>query len=381
MALSPFWWALFAPNTNDFVDGDHNYFLRALEQAHFAMGSTHPNPCVGAILVKEGSIMAQGYTEPPGRMHAEKHAIAMAEKNVEGSSLYVTLEPCSHFGRTPPCTTAIINAGIKRVVFGVYDPNPLVSGSGVAALKNAGIEVSQIDNPHLQEMAEALVRPFQTWLEKKRPFIVVKIATSFDGHFSAELAKRTKITGPVADVVVHHMRRIADAIMVGANTARIDDPLLTARLGPNLHAQQPASVIVSSNLHLPLGLKLLNRGELVSIIVTTHGFDDALAKNLAERGVRIIGCGGQDGRVDLAEAFAQLAHQGFTSVMVEAGPTLFKHLINGQLADEVWWFRSPKIFKAISASAEISTELMEGNYQMSSSHRLGEDQAFIFNRR
>lgn len=379
VVLTPFFWALPVNNESQSENLDDEFFLRAVDRAQWAMGSTRPNPCVGAVLVKDGSVIAEGHTHPPGGMHAEKHAIAVAEKETVDATLYVTLEPCSHFGRTPPCTNAIINSGIKRVVFGVVDPNPRVSGSGISALKNAGIEVSQIKNARLIDLASALIKPFQTWVEKKRPYVVVKIATSFDGYFSERQGKGSKITGPMADEIVHHMRRRADAIVVGAQTARIDNPRLTARLGPALHGQQPASVVISSNLVLPLTLNLCNRDGLSSLILTGDGYNAAVAQKFIDQGVTVIGCTVRDGEVDLDSALLALAEKGFTSVMVEAGPTLFKGLMNAQLADEIWWFRSQRLLNSDGpAIKDLAQVMAERGYRLSSSRVVGEDEVFIF---
>ena len=265
---------------------DDKFFRVALENAHWASGSTHPNPSVGAVIVREGKIIAVGHTEKPGSMHAEKQALHRAQEDVTGATLYVSLEPCCHTGRTPPCTDAIIKAGICRVVYGVKDPNPIVAGKGIKQLEDAGIIVEEIKNPILREEASAAIKPFCHFIVKKRPLIVTKIATSHD-YAVAKLGIRTKITGAESDTLVHQLRRAVDAVMVGANTVRIDNPQLLARFGQETHGKQPIRVILSHDLDLDPEALIFDTTKAPTWIFCSTRENKKL-KQFVEKGVEII---------------------------------------------------------------------------------------------
>lgn len=379
MSHSVFSWIVDPQVGFDENDTDNDFFLRALRNSQFAMGSTHPNPAVGAVLVKDGKIVADGYTHAPGGMHAEIHAIRSATpKDVRGSTLYVTLEPCSHFGRTPPCTNAIIENGIARVVFGVTDPNPKVYGQGIAELERAGITVAQIAHPELIAMAERQLRSFHTWVAKKRPYVVIKIATSSNGFFSARFGEGTKITGPEADLIVHRMRRAADAVMVGSTTAKIDNPSLTARLSGEGHGKQPASIIVSSKLDLPLTLKLFHRAPWRSLVLTTDTHSPEALNAYADHAVEVVECGARAGKVDMTQAFSRLAELGFTCIMVEAGPSFFTHFVENNLADEIFWFRARAHLASEGPSIKNLDALINRHYQLQETVALAQEDLLMF---
>lgn len=373
MRLSPFCLLLDEGCLSSNADDDQRFFHQALWRAMHAMGSTHPNPAVGAVLVKDGMVVSDGFTEPPGGMHAEKQAIAHAHDAARGSTLYVTLEPCSHFGRTPPCTRAIIEAGIVRVVYGIVDPNPKVCGQGVAELAKTGIDVQQISGDLLREVARAMLAPFSSWIERKRPFVVVKVATSADGFFAQQNGVRTKITGAVADNFVHALRRASDAVMIGGNTARIDDPQLTARYGEPRHQQQPAAIIITASQEVPLHLKICNRRGMRSMVMTTRPFIKEHQHQLAARGVEIIEI------KNLDEAFTILGSLGFTQILVEAGPSLFTAMVQNQWADEIMWLRSREHFKSDGPRVDFVTALKD--YHQDYAQTLGGDELAIFHRR
>ncbi len=359
---------------------EHNLFLRALKHAQFAMGSTHPNPAVGAVIVKDGVVIGEGFTHAPGQMHAEIHALSLATPSLlKGATLYVTLEPCSHFGRTPPCTDAIIKSGISNVVFGVMDPNPKVAGAGIDALTRANINVQMIDDERLRDLAQAHHRPFQIWIKEKRPYVLAKIATSRDGFFSATKGKGSKITGHESDIFVHRMRRAADAIMIGGETARIDDPMLTARLCEEGHGQQPASIVVSGALDLSPQLKIFNRGGMRSILIAPNGYMSA-ADLLRRQGVEIICVPTENGRINLASAFTELARLGFTMIMVEAGPILFTHLVSQHLVDEAFWFRSQHAFASDGPRIEHLQDFIENHYEKIHERACGDDDLRVYAR-
>lgn len=313
---------------------DEVFFVAALKNALFASGSTHPNPSVGAVIVKDGRIIAHGHTEKPGQFHAEKQAIAGSKENLQGSTLYVTLEPCCHKGRTPPCTDAIIKAGCARVVYGAQDPNPLVAGKGIFQLKIAQIEVEQIQGA-LRERAEQFLNPFRSFIERKRPHVIAKVATSKEG-FIAEPGQRTKITGEDSDRLVHELRRAVDAVMVGGSTVRIDNPRLTARLGSSRHGQQPIRIIVSKTLDFDPSWALFAVKEAPTWIICPSS-EFSVEKTLKRQGVEII----KLPLFSLASVFEELGQRGITSVLVEPGKRLFENLLAEQLLDELWWFKAP----------------------------------------
>lgn len=316
---------------------EHAYFSEALKQAQYAYGSTHPNPSVGAIIEKDGQIVSRAYTQKVGGPHAEKLAIDQASISLEGASLYVTLEPCCHIGRTPPCTEAIINSGIKRVIYGALDPNPIVCGNGIKALTQAGLSVEQLTDQDWLEQSQALIRPFAGYILNQRPYVIVKIASSDDLKIS-RMGMRTKITGLDADIVVHNMRRALDAVMVGANTFRIDKPKLTARLGDLRHGGQPVRVVLGSEQSFT--------GDLWQV----------------------------SGRPKILAALELLAERGITSVLVEPGARLFKSLMEENLADEIWWFRSKQTIGPTGLGlAYTPTDLSKLGFAFSQEKTLGED--------
>jgi diaminohydroxyphosphoribosylaminopyrimidine deaminase/5-amino-6-(5-phosphoribosylamino)uracil reductase len=357
---------------------DRRYFLNALYSAQFARGTTYPNPTVGALIAKDGIILAQGVTHAPGGMHAEIHAIATCKALTHGATLYVTLEPCSSFGRTPPCTDAIINAQIKRVVYGAIDPHPAVCGSGIAALNKAKIVTEIIADKILQNVAEALLVPFKTWVLHKRPYVVVKIATSADGQFAKNYGAQTKITGNKADEMVHAMRRASDAVLVGGNTVRIDNPRLSARLGQAAHGQQPASIVISSSGDIPSHAHLMHRMDARSVVIVPHGLSHRVCMTGTKRQIEIIEARSNASGIDLVDAFARLATLGFTLVMVEAGPRLFAQLVKQQLADEIFWFRSQEVFNSDGSAIENLLEFICASYSLESKIAVGEDDLLIF---
>jgi diaminohydroxyphosphoribosylaminopyrimidine deaminase / 5-amino-6-(5-phosphoribosylamino)uracil reductase len=382
MILSPFFFTLGfckKDSINSLVNNDDRFFLSALTNAQFCMGNTHPNPAAGAVLVKNNQIIAHGFTHPPGGMHAEKHAIFMAKEDTFGATLYVTLEPCSHYGRTSPCTSAIIKAGIKRVVYGVNDPNPLVDGKGIDALKKAGIITTTIKNSKLKQMALLSILPFKSWVIRRRPYIVIKIATSANDKFSSGKNTCTKITCSQSDLVIHQLRRAIDGVMIGANTARIDDPKLTARLGKINHNTQPIRLVISSDLNLDENLNIFDISLAKTIVITKYNAAPVKKEILQNRGVEIVECDYIDRRIDLKAMSQLIASKGITSVLVEAGVTLFTTMLSQQIPEEVWWFKSKLNFSKDGIGIlHMKKFLTERFYQMVYTQKIGQDELMIF---
>jgi diaminohydroxyphosphoribosylaminopyrimidine deaminase/5-amino-6-(5-phosphoribosylamino)uracil reductase len=379
MLNSPFFSIVSALDPNNYKNDDEKFFVRALQNAQYCQGSTHPNPSVGAVLVKDDQIIAEGYTHPVGGMHAEKHTLTSAGERARGATLYVTLEPCSHFGRTPPCTKAIIEAGIKRVVFGTCDPNPLVNGSGITELVNAGIEVTLVENRELRAMADAFLRHFTCWLVKKRPLVLAKIATTADNKISSGSGARTKITNYEADAMVHALRQRSDAIMVGGSTARIDNPQLTARIGSKQHNRQPWRIILTAQQDIDDNLSVFNTSEAKTVLMTGEDADVTKIYQLKARGVDVVTCKKKDNQLSLPNVFETLGSLGITTVLVETGKNLFETLITNELADEVWWFRAQELLpKGVYVNVP---GLLEHFYKLVAQYPVGDNQLLIWQKK
>ena len=312
---------------------DLRWMDAALNLGSRSLGLTAPNPAVGAILVKDGAVVGRGATAPGGRPHAERIAIERAGVAARGATLYVTLEPCSHFGHSPPCVDAVIAAGVARVVSAMEDPNPLVGGQGHARLREAGIEVAvgaraaQAGHDHLGHILRVTAG---------RPSLTLKLAETADGFASAgPHDPRLRITGPIADLRVQVMRSTHEAIMVGVGTALADDPALTVRL-PGLD-RKPLRVVLDTHLGLPERSRLAaTAGEIPTLVIAGEAAPREAAARLTDLGVMIERTGlDPEGRVDLHQALRALAARGITRVFSEGGPSVAARLIALKLADEV----------------------------------------------
>jgi len=314
------------------MSGDHSHFMRiAMRLARRNVGQTWPNPSVGAVVVRDGRIVGEGVTAKGGRPHAETEAL---QAPAGQASLYVTLEPCSHHGKTPPCVDAIIKAGIARVVVACRDPDPRVNGKGIALLKQAGIEV--IEGVCEQE-AKEINRGFFSIVSKKRPFISLKIATSLDGKitFPPPFKKGEWITGENARAHAHLLRSRYDAIATGIGTVIADDPQLTCRL-PGLEHASPVRIVFDRNLRLPLESKLVQTAKDVPLWVITG--KEKTSKALEKAGVNIFPVGTDD---MLEAAVMLLAEQGITRLLIEGGAKLTTAFLQSGLVDRMYWFRAP----------------------------------------
>jgi diaminohydroxyphosphoribosylaminopyrimidine deaminase/5-amino-6-(5-phosphoribosylamino)uracil reductase len=312
---------------------DERWMAAALRYGRRGMGLAAPNPAVGALILRDGVVVGRGATAPGGRPHAERIAIDEAGEAARGATLYVTLEPCSHFGATPPCAEAIVAAGISRVVCALEDPDSRVAGSGLAMLRAAGIELS------LGPGAEAARRDHRGHILRVlegRPMTTLKLARTADGFAAGdEYDSRLAITGEAANLQVQVMRSLHDAIMVGIGTARDDDPLLTVRL-PGLDSR-PLRVVLDSHLGLPLQSRLCaTAGEFATLVIATGAAAAEREAALTARGVEVERVDADSsGRVDLGEALRLLARRGLTRVFSEGGPRVGARLIAAGLADEV----------------------------------------------
>jgi diaminohydroxyphosphoribosylaminopyrimidine deaminase/5-amino-6-(5-phosphoribosylamino)uracil reductase len=317
---------------------DLRFMQLALSLGRRGLGRTAPNPAVGAVVVKDGVIVGRGWTQPGGRPHAETEALKRAGKEAKGATLYVTLEPCSHQGKTPPCVDAIIRAGIARVVSALEDPNPEVAGQGYAKLRERGIAVEA----GLE--AEAAMRQHAGHIRRMRdgrPQVLLKLAASADGKAGLPGRKPAGITGEAARARVHQMRAENDAILVGIGTVLSDDPHLTCRL-PGMMEWSPVRVILDAKLRIPLATSIVGTArETPTWVFTTPNASPVAEDILKAKGVEVFRVDGKDGRLDLAAVLTALAGRGITRLMVEGGPTIAAVFIKADLVDEAALFRSP----------------------------------------
>ena len=324
---------------------------RALELARSAVGSASPNPPVGAVVVREGKVVGEGSTMPAGQAHAEVVALRQAGDLARGSTLYVTLEPCSHHGRTPPCAEAVIGAGISEVHVSLIDPNPLVMGRGLEQLRQAGIHVEVGAG---REQAQDIIAPHTKFVTTGTPLVTAKFAMSLDGKIATRTGDSKWISSAESRRYAHRLRAQSDAIMVGIGTVLADDPRLTARgdEGGAPLPRQPLRVIVDSNGRLPLSSALLHQPGSTLVAVT----DDAeeTRARLKSCGVDVVGAPGANGRVDLDALMTELGRREITSVLVEGGGTLLGSLFAARLVDRVVGFVAPVVIGGESAPSPVA---------------------------
>lgn len=328
---------------------DFHFMRRALALTRRGLGASSPNPAVGAMVVAGGRVVGRGWHAKAGEPHAEVHALRQAGPSAKGAAIYVTLEPCHHAGRTPPCTRAILAAGIKRVVYGASDPNPRVAGGGGLFLAEHGVAVTP---GVLAQACEWEHRFFITHVTTGRPHVILKTAATLDGKTASATGHSRWITGGASRRFVHRVRGWVDAIMVGAGTALTDDPQLTCRLPgkPN-----PLRVVVDSNLRLPGAAKVLDPAQAPGCLVAClAGTPEDQAQRLAEAGAQVLRLPADDqGRVDLAALMDELGARGVTSLLAEGGAGLAWSLLKGGLVDEVMYFFAPKLVGGASAPSMV----------------------------
>jgi diaminohydroxyphosphoribosylaminopyrimidine deaminase/5-amino-6-(5-phosphoribosylamino)uracil reductase len=316
----------------------------ALTLARRGIGSVWPNPVVGCVLTREdldGRVVGRGWTQTGGRPHAETEALSRAGDLTQGATAYVTLEPCDHQGETPPCSEALIAAGIKRCVIALEDPDPRVSGAGIRRLSEAGVEtlIGQCEQEARHLNAGFLMR-----VTKGRPLITLKTATTLDGRVATANGQSKWITGAPARAFAHGLRAENDAIMIGIGTALADQPSLTCRL-PGMEDRSPLRIVADSTLRLPVESPLVETaGDVPTWVVTIKGADQDKRQALEAKGIEVIEVeAGDDGRPDLRVVAAELGGRGLTRLLVESGGVLAAALIKHDLADRLAWFRSPKL--------------------------------------
>jgi diaminohydroxyphosphoribosylaminopyrimidine deaminase / 5-amino-6-(5-phosphoribosylamino)uracil reductase len=333
---------------------DEQFMREALALAAQARGRTSPNPMVGSIVVKDGRVVGRGYHLKAGAPHGEAAALEDAAGQAKGATLYVTLEPCCHLNkRTPPCTRAIIAAGIRRVVAAMRDPNPLVSGKGLEELRQAGIEVKL---PVLEAEAAALNEVFIKYITTKRPFVLLKAAASLDGKIATVTGESRWITNERSRLLVHQLRDQVDAVMVGINTVLHDDPLLTTRL-PGGGGRDPMRIIVDSRLRLPSEARVLTASTTACIfIATTPAAPREKRLQLEAAGAKVVVVEGEGPGVPLGPLMEQLGVMQVTSILLEGGGELHSSALRAGIVDKVWYFLAPKLIGGRAAPPAIGGE-------------------------
>ncbi|MDD5336998.1 MAG: bifunctional diaminohydroxyphosphoribosylaminopyrimidine deaminase/5-amino-6-(5-phosphoribosylamino)uracil reductase RibD [Candidatus ainarchaeum sp.] len=352
--------------------GDDEKFMRlALKLA--AKGNPSPNPYVGAVIVKDGKVIGKGYHKKAGMAHAEVEALKSLEnlEDAKGATLYVTLEPCNHFGKTPPCTKAIIEAGISKVVYGMKDPNPEVKGDGADELRKAGLEVV---GGVLEDEAAKQNEIFFKYCKTGLPFVLVKVAMSMDGKIATRIGDSKWISGEKARRYGHRLRSSCDAVLVGINTVLKDDPLLTARISGG---RNPVKIVLDGGLRIPLETKLLKEGK--TLIATCANANVEKKGELEKKGATIILCGQE--RVDLKVLLAELGKIGITSVLVEGGSEVQGSFLDEGLLDKAVLIYAPILMggrEAKTAFGGKGAEIVEQALKMriEKVRKLGND--FVF---
>jgi diaminohydroxyphosphoribosylaminopyrimidine deaminase/5-amino-6-(5-phosphoribosylamino)uracil reductase len=327
-----------------------DYMERALSLARLALSNVRPNPAVGAVIVRDGSIIAEGHTQPPGSAHAEVVALRQGGEKTRGATMYVTLEPCCHFGRTPPCTRALIESGIAEVHIATLDPNPQVSGRGKTALEAAGVKTYLGEHEEeARQINEAYIKFMATGL----PFVTAKFAMSLDGKIATRDGDSKWISGQGSRERVHQLRQAADAIMVGVNTVLCDDPQLTAR-GENGQPleSQPLRVIVDGEARTPATARLFGKPG-TTIVATTAAAPGDKVDKLRQVGAEVMRLPARDGMVDLGALMRELGAREITSLLVEGGSTLLGSLFEQGLVDKVIAFIAPMIIGGREAKTAV----------------------------
>lgn len=365
------------------AEADRRFLALALALGARGLGRVWPNPAVGCVLVRDGQIVGRGWTQPGGRPHAETEALARAGNAARGSTAYVSLEPCAHQGRTPPCATALVAAGVSRVVTGCVDPDPRVAGKGHAMLRQAGIAVTE---GLLPAEARAANQGFFLRIEAGRPLVTLKLAMSADGRIADAAGASRWITGPEARRRVHAERARHDAVMVGIGTALADDPDLRVRdMGTE---GQPVRVVLDSRLRLPPRSRLALSAAEVPVWVIHGGMGDrAAAERLAAQGVRLLEVPADErGRIDAGQALRRLADEGLTRVFCEGGGTVAASLLAADCVDHLMAFHAGRVFGASGTPAvgalTSGGELADpAEFRLAGVSDLGGDVLSLFERR
>ena len=319
------------------VMDDEKWMKRALRLAEAGRGRTSPNPVVGAVLVKRGEVVGEGYHAKIGEAHAEIVALRRAGEKARGAVLYLNLEPCTHYGKTPPCVPQVIKAGLKRAVIGMEDPNPLVNGKGIELLRKSGLDVKLgVLGKECQRLNEA----FCKYIVKREPFVVLKVAATLDGKIATRNGDSKWISGEAARRFVHRLRDQVDGVLVGIGTVLKDDPLLTARMK---EGREPYRIVLDSRLKIPEEAKVFEHSPSEVILATTGAAPQGKIERLEKKGVRVLIADSKKGRVDLKSCLSKLGEIGMMNLLVEGGSQVNGSFLDEGLIDKFLLFLSPKL--------------------------------------
>lgn len=324
-----------------------DYMHLAIEEAVKGMGYTNPNPMVGAIIVKDGKIIGKGYHEKYGELHAERNAIASCQESMEGATIYVTLEPCCHYGKTPPCTEAIIENKFSTVVIGSKDPNPLVAGKGIKQLEAHGIKVI---SGILEKECDAINEVFFHFIQTKTPYVVMKYAMTADGKIAAYTGESKWITGQKAREHVQTSRHRYSGIMVGIGTVLADDPMLNCRI---LGGQNPTRIICDTSLRTPLTSKLVNTASSIPTYIATACDDVAKIQPYLEKGCKILSIPKKGNHIDLQILMTKLGEKKIDSILLEGGAALNYSALQSGIVNKVQTYIAPKLFGGETAKTPV----------------------------
>ncbi len=326
------------------------YMKMALKLAEKGIGKVNPNPLVGAIIVKEGKIIGRGFHEGYGKPHGEINAIKNCKEKLEGATLYVTLEPCSHYGKTPPCTKAILESGIKKVCVGVLDPNPVVSGRGVEIMRNNGIEV---EVGILEEECRKQNEIFFHYIQENTPFVIMKYAMTLDGKIATKTGESKWITSEHARERVHLERNRLMGIMVGVNTVITDNPMLDCRVKGG---KNPVRIICDTNLRTPIDSRIIKTSMKIRTFLATCCNDEKKIKKYKQEGVEVLQIGEEKGHVDLRELMKRLVDEGIDSVLLEGGGTLNYSALSQGVVNKIQTYIAPKLFGGRDSKTPVEGE-------------------------
>lgn len=332
--------------TEDYSE-DEKYMAMAIELAKKGYGYTAPNPVVGAVIVKDGCMIGQGYHEKYGEPHAERNALASCTQSPKGATIYVSLEPCCHHGKQPPCTEAILQAGISRVVTGSGDPNPLVGGKGIQILKDHGIQVRE----HvMKEKCDALNQAFFHYIQTGRPYVTMKYAMTIDGKIAAYTGASKWVTGEEARHHVHEQRKKNTAIMVGIGTVLADDPMLNCRIEGG---RDPVRIICDTHLKMPVTSKIVKTAKDIPTIIACCTADEELQRPYREAGCKILLTEKKMNHIDLEQLMEQLGKEKIDSILLEGGGTLNWAALNAGIVQKIQAYIAPKIFGGTTAKTPV----------------------------
>ena len=326
---------------------DEEYMLRAVRLARNGIGFVNPNPLVGAVIVKNGNIIGEGWHEQYGQPHAERNALKNCTESPEGAEIYVTLEPCCHHGKQPPCTEAIIQAGIRKVYIGSDDPNPLVAGKGAELLRQAGIEVQ---TGVCQAECDKLNKIFFHYITTKAPYCMMKIAMTADGKTATRTGLSRWITNEASRRHVHETRKQFSGIMCGIGTVIADNPSLTCRIE---NPSNPTRIICDTHLRIPVECNIVRTADQVPTIVATSSQDEAKLEKLRNHGVQILKIKAHEGNINLKLLMKKLGEQGIDSVLLEGGACLHESALRAGIVQHVQIYIAPKIFGGVSAKTAV----------------------------